>query len=800
MPLRPPDLDSRTFDDLVREARDRIPRFTPDWTNLNDSDPGMTLVKLQAWLAKTVLYQLNRVPELNYVKFLELLNVEPVPARAARAELTFRLKKLKAPGDPLVVIIPKGTQVAVDDPDVTDDVVFETDHSLRAYNATVAALIASTGDAARPLRLVTRYDVDAASATVLHAFHPFGTDPVAGRTFHVGLLLRPHVTNDRGELQDTFPDGQLDVMISAAEVFDADEAGALIEGPATERARLAYEVEAGGRRVEWEVYVGTDHLADFGDASGDQATWRRLSLSADQTAGLLRSGHVRLEIPEGISAAALGDFRRSVWSDLGLKKPPVTFEELIADLEDPDLPLTADMLTAADWETIGVRDAAATGFLSCCDSVSEFVAELERLHGAAPLRPSALPAAAWPDDAGYDTSSVPPFSLAWLRARLVDATSYSGRLLNEVLLNTVPATAAVTRLEETLGTSDGRPAQQFTLGRTPIYTDAAAGTADLELDVLEGGEVRRWTAVPDFFRQGSEAEVYLLDATTGTIHFGDGRHGRIPVAGATVVARRYRFGGGRTGNAGRGTITKLRSALPRVESATNRRSASGGADAEALEDVKLRAPHDLRTRDRAVTADDFAHLALGTPGVSLHRAYAVPRTRLNEVGEFETADGAVTVVALPRNAGQETPQPSEAQLRAVANHLNARRLITTELWVTGPSYTRIEELEATLRVADDADLKEVEDAAYDALLAFFHPLHGGDDGRGWPFGGDIYFGNVYDRLLSLPGVRRVINLSIRLAAGDPGSYAIDALPIGEGHLVHLARSSIDLNVAHGVDT
>jgi hypothetical protein len=63
MPLKPPDLDSRRFDELVAEARSRIPRYTPEWTNFNDSDPGMTLVKLHAWMTETILFQLNQVPE-----------------------------------------------------------------------------------------------------------------------------------------------------------------------------------------------------------------------------------------------------------------------------------------------------------------------------------------------------------------------------------------------------------------------------------------------------------------------------------------------------------------------------------------------------------------------------------------------------------------------------------------------------------------------------------------------------------------------------------------------------------------
>lgn len=797
MALEAPDLDPRTFDDLVREARDRIPRFTPDWTNLNDADPGMTLVKLQAWLTKTLLYQVNRVPELNYIKFLELLNVRPRPPRAARCELTFTLKKLKAPTDPLLVDIPRATQVAVDDPDLEEEVVFETDHSLRAYNAAVAAVIVSSDDETQPLRLVTEYDEDEAAATVLHAFHPFGETPVPGRACYVGILLRPHATRNREDLQDVFPDGQLDLAVNATQVFDEDDEGQVVEGPLGERSLLPFEVEEAGDVLEWEVYVGTEPATDFADTSGDQSNWRRLNL-ADTTAGLADSGHLRLEIPEGISPAALGDVDRSFWTDLGLRKHPTTFDELIEDLQDPDLPFTADMLSAEQWETVGVVDAEATGFLSCCADVDEFVDELEDRHDASPLDPSALPAEEWPEEAGYDIPPVPPFAMVWLRARVVD-DAYTPTLLNNFLLNTVPATAAVTRLEESLGTSDGRPDQEFTLARTPVWFDPETEAPDLELEVVESGEARAWTRVDDFFRQGREAEVYLLDPATGTVRFGDAKHGRIPVAGAEIVVRRYRYGGGTAGNAGAGAVSKLRSALPKVDSVTNLRAAVGGADAEPLEEVKLRAPRDLRTRDRAVTAEDFAHLALKTPGVALHRAFALARTRLGDDGTTleRDAGGSVTVVVLPDNADQETPQPSEAQIREVCDHLNRRRLVTTELWVTGPRYIRVEALEATLRTSEDADLREVEDGAYDGLLTFFHPLWGGEDGKGWPFGTDIYLGNVYDRLLAVGGVRRVVSLDIRLE-GAPERTHPDALPVPDGHLVHLPRAVIDLNV--GYDT
>src|SRR4029453_11200807 len=100
MPLPDIQLDDRRFEELFKDAQRRIPRYTPEWTDLNDSDPGMTLVQLHAWMTETILHELNREPDLNYVKFLDLLGITPLPAHPARTELTVTLEKLDRPGDP----------------------------------------------------------------------------------------------------------------------------------------------------------------------------------------------------------------------------------------------------------------------------------------------------------------------------------------------------------------------------------------------------------------------------------------------------------------------------------------------------------------------------------------------------------------------------------------------------------------------------------------------------------------------------------------------------------------------------
>jgi predicted phage baseplate assembly protein len=115
-----------------------------------------------------------------------------------------------------------------------------------------------------------------------------------------------------------------------------------------------------------------------------------------------------------------------------------------------------------------------------------------------------------------------------------------------------------------------------------------------------------WVRVDDFFRSGPDDPHYMLDPENGTITLGDGRRGRIPVADAQVTATRYRVGGGAIGNVGAGLVTRIKGRLRGVAGVTNLRPTHDGSDAEPLEDVKLRAPHDLRMRDRAVSAEDFA--------------------------------------------------------------------------------------------------------------------------------------------------------------------------------------------------
>jgi predicted phage baseplate assembly protein len=83
MPILPPSLDDRRFDDLVEDLIARIPAHTPEWTNPRLGDPGRTLIELFAWLGDALLYRANLIPERQRLVFLSLLGIGLKPARAA---------------------------------------------------------------------------------------------------------------------------------------------------------------------------------------------------------------------------------------------------------------------------------------------------------------------------------------------------------------------------------------------------------------------------------------------------------------------------------------------------------------------------------------------------------------------------------------------------------------------------------------------------------------------------------------------------------------------------------------------
>ncbi len=659
--LSAPNLDDRDFAALVAQARSLIPRYTPEWTDHNLSDPGITLIQLFAAQAEQTLYRMNRVPELAYLKFLQLLGIQLGTATPAGVELTFTTS-----GPTVDAVVPTGTQVATSGGD-NGPVVFEVLEGFTAVGATLAA--------------VQTFD---------------GT----GYRDHSALLAAP-------------PNGGLASLVSTGPASDVDVFG--VHAPIGAALMLGYDTPGA-----FTANPITLHVTSPPRQGGDVVR------AGDDTAPTAPAGRMQAEFHDGTR-----------WQPTSI-------------LTDGTQAFTGSgQLTVAGP---GIRAARVK-------------------LGSVPVK------------------------LYWIRLVLVASHYQNPPRLRALAPNTVSAIQGVTVRDEVLGGSDGMPNQgPFTLSTVPVIRGEerqvsrsggkAVRVTDLELRIDEGSGAQPWQQVSDFLASGPDDEHYVLDRFSGQIRFGDGRNGRIPVAnpdhpGDNIVAAWYRAGGSAAGNVGAGTVTSLQTAAFGVASVTNLAAASGGADPETVAQAKVRAPAVLKAGGRAVTAEDFETIALQTPA-AVGRVHALPLTSPGFPGV--PVPGAVTVVVVPNSPGP-APVPTVHTLREVCAELDKHRLVTTEVYATGPTY-RMVRVVADLIVAPGSDLTVVQNAVTDRLTTWLHPLTGGDEGTGWPFGGPIYASSLLGRILTTPGVARIRDNQVLVELDGERQMFCRDVDIGVGELIH----------------
>lgn len=618
MALPVPNLDDRRFQDLVDDAKRQIARRSPEWTDHNVSDPGVTLIELFAFMADQLIYRLNRVPDRQYVAFLDLLGVKLFPPTAARTVATFWLS---AP-QPDTVKIPAGTQVATVRTETEDAIIFETVTDLAIVKASLLR-VASQIDG-RTMR-----DHDEALAKRVR-FSCFDAVPKPGDALYIGLT---------------------DAVPSCAVTL-----------------RMACEIEGVGvdpdrPPLAWEAWDG--------DA------WAACDLERDETGGLNRDGDVIVHVPPSHVASIIGK-QRAGW--------------LRARVTEP----AGDQPRYSSSPSIGSLTAFTIG------------GSVDAVH-----------------------------------ASLVDV--------------------------DDLGVSEGVPGQRFELRQQPVVP----GDADPVLEVApEGEDWVEWSLVDDFSGSSPDDLHFTLDAVSGQLALGpavrlaDGsllRYGATPPKGARLRLRGYRTGGGERGNVATRAISVLRSSIPYVARVENRRAAVGGVDGESLENAKVRGPMLLRTRGRAVTTEDFEHIA---------RSAAPEVARVKAVAAGDGADaGSVRVLVVPSAQPANGARlafgqlvPSETSLQRITDRLEETRVIGTRVAVEPPVYRGVTVV-ARLRARPRANPTRLQADALDALYAYLDPIRGGPDGVGWPFGRPVTAGELNAVLQRIRGTELVEDL--RIFGADP---------------------------------
>lgn len=620
MALPAPNLDDRTFQDIVEEARAMIPRYCPEWTDHNLSDPGITLIELFAWMVDLLLYRLNKVPDKNYVKFLELIGVTLLPPAPAKADITFRLS---AP-QPETIVIPKGTEVATVRTENEEAITFSTEEDLPIVPPRLGHV------------LITRDNV---------TFVDFTQEYLAGSPLEVFKQV---------------PDPGNAFYLGYSEPLAGN---VLIVTLACDEKR-GVGIDPNDPPLAWEYWDGG--LGDWAplERKSDAVAW----LEKDGTMALNRRGDIILHLPQSFAATEV-DLRRAFWLRCRVVEP----------------------------------------------------------------RP------------GQPTYEASPRILS---------------IESSVMGGTVTASHATTVEREVVGRSDGSPGQTFSLGNAPVLPRAHGETVLVQAD--EGG-YDEWQELTDFSESGEEDSHFVLDSAEGQIRFGpairqpDGQtnqFGRIPPKGKQILFSAYRYGGGSEGNVGKGTVAVLKSSIPYVASVVNRRAATGGVDAESVQHAKLRGPRILRTRNRAVTEEDFEFLAReASPSVA--RAKCV---QPHEASDAEKPPpGVVHLALVPAfSLTEDMVSPDQLELsrdlmEEVRSYLNERRLLTTSLIVADAEYRWVS-VEARVRVKPRFDAQHVNHEVERRLYRFLNPLFGGPNGDGWPFGRDLFVPEVHSCIQQVDGV------------------------------------------------
>lgn len=716
MPLALPNLDDRRWGEMVEEAHALIPVYTPVWTDHNVSDPGITLLELLAWVAEIDVYRLNRIPEQRRWKFLALAGIAPEPTRAARTVLHFWLLSGASP-----VAVPATVEVEGKDP-FGRRTMFRTLDGLTVVPGELKAVQVQDGQGF--------HDLTSRSGAG-NSLQLFGENPRPGAMLYLGFSeplpvdtpvslffvfsgLR-EAEHTRNRLREEFRASREACFPPPATLVCADEAARQPEDHALPPHHSV--------RLAWEYAAGAKAWRPLRPAEGELV---------DDTRSLTLTGSVRLQVPEAQSAVAVGAVAQKLHyircrfaSGSYESAPEAQFVAMNAVLAEQAVPMSTRLPLA--------QGAVVSGPMPAPGDLVRFHLELAQGE-IQQIKFAAVDPAA------------PEF-------RCLDFTPNQGFGLEA----------------EFLGVGNGAPKQHYKLREAPVLE------SEFGLYSLEGEHWRAWTLRRDFDASARNAAHFLLDPGEGIVTFGDGERGRVPPNGALLFAAASATRG-EEGNLAAGLVRQLSvsshnravwldfaaNQVKQIE-VTNLLPAGGGAPAEALHQTAARALAELEKPRRAVTLADYEALAREVPGVAIARVLA----RANQHPAFPCyqAPGVITVIVLP-HVPLDRPMPSAALRRAVAAYLGRRRVLGTRVEVVGPTYVELS-VRARVRACAGKDKDALAARISDALTRFFHPLRGGPEGTGWPFGRDVYRSEVLQVIDETPGVDHVLSLELIPQGGTP---------------------------------
>ena len=378
----------------------------------------------------------------------------------------------------------------------------------------------------------------------------------------------------------------------------------------------------------------------------------------------------------------------------------------------------------------------------------------------------------------------------WIRCRFEQRRPEQGRytespriikLTPRTIGATTSATHAVNVVAELLGNSSGEPGQHFNLEHVHILPLERDET--LEIQETGYGDVGYipWKRVVDFSNSSPTDRHYTIDLTNGIVHLGpavrqpDGslrQYGRVPPPGRGIQFSKYRHGGGTIGNLPEERLQMLKTSIPYVDRVLNLMRADGGRDAETLDEAKMRARREMRSQERAVTAQDYELL---TPRSSRE----IYRVRCVTPSDDSSAPPPGTVQLLVVPAAVEAVRQGDLSklsitpllTRQIINYLDNYRMIGTNVKVSEPKYIGVQ-VNAEVVVSPFSDPDEVNQRIIEQLTAFLTPLPISDDAitptpflgenwQGWPFGRDLLAVEIDTLIRQVDGVMHVWEITLK---------------------------------------
>ncbi|WP_431819303.1 putative baseplate assembly protein [Burkholderia sp. F1] len=172
---------------------------------------------------------------------------------------------------------------------------------------------------------------------------------------------------------------------------------------------------------------------------------------------------------------------------------------------------------------------------------------------------------------------------------------------------------------EVLGNGDATvDFPSFALHQSPLTYVSASGASGVVSTLAVRVNDLLWPEVDNLSDANALQRCYVTgeeDSGVTTVTFGNGAHGaRLPTGTANVKVR-YRYGLGRAGNVDPWSISQLATHPLGAQGVINPLPATGGADADRIDQARENAPAAVMALDRLVSVRDYADFARAFAGI-----------------------------------------------------------------------------------------------------------------------------------------------------------------------------------------